>query len=85
MQVALVSPERILWEGEATMVLARSAGGDIAFLNNHAPFVGVLGAGRVLIRPAAGGADVEAIVDGGFVEVKDNRVTILSDAAELAA
>ena len=84
MQVALVSPERILYEGEADMVIARSAGGDIAFLNNHAPFVGVLGIGKVRITPAGGGNEIVAAVHGGFVEVKDNRVTILSDVAELA-
>lgn len=84
MHVALVSPERILYEGEAEMVIARSAGGDIAFLNGHAPFVGVLGIGKVRITPTGGGAEIVAAVHGGFVEVKDNRVTILSDVAELA-
>ena len=84
MDVALVSPERILYEGEAEMVIARSAGGDIAFLNNHAPFVGTLGIGKVRITPAGGGPEIVAAVHGGFVEVKNNRVTILSDVAELA-
>jgi F-type H+-transporting ATPase subunit epsilon len=84
MEVALVSPERILYQGEADMVIARSAGGDIAFLNNHAPFVGVLGIGRVRITPAGSNDEIVAAVHGGFVEVKDNRVTILSDVAELA-
>ena len=84
MQVALVSPERILYEGEADIVIARSAGGDIAFLNGHAPFVGTLGVGKVRITPAGGGAEIVVAVHGGFVEVKDNRVTILSDVAELA-
>ena len=87
MQVALVSPERILWEGEASMVIARSEGGDIAFLNNHAPFVGALGIGTVRILPSDGGRadEVVAAVHGGFVEVRDNRVTVLSDVAELAS
>lgn len=84
MHVALVSPERILWEGEASMVILRTAAGDIAFLNDHAPLVGALQIGRVRITPAEGGAEVVAAVHGGFVEVKNNRVTILSDVAELA-
>ena len=84
MDVALVSPERILYEGEADMVIARSAGGDIAFLNNHAPFVGVLGIGKVRITPAGSNDEIVVAVHGGFVEVKNNRVTILSDVAELA-
>ena len=86
MHVALVSPERILWEGEASMVILRTAAGDIAFLNDHAPLVGALQIGRVRITPAegSGSGEIVAAVHGGFVEVKNNRVTILSDVAELA-
>ena len=85
LQVELVSPERILYSGEAEMVIARTAGGDIAFLSGHAPFLGALGIGAVKIRPVGGGQDEVAAVHGGFVEVKDNRVIILSDVAELAS
>ena len=84
LQVELVSPERILYSGEAEMVIARTAGGDIAFLTGHAPFVGVLGIGKVVIREV-GGSSVVAAVHGGFVEIKDNRVSILSDVAELSS
>ena len=85
LSVQLVSPERILYEGEAEMVIARTAGGDIAFLSGHAPFVGTLGIGKVRIQQAErGGAEVVAAVHGGFVEVSDNKVTILSDVAELS-
>ncbi|HVF33520.1 MAG TPA: F0F1 ATP synthase subunit epsilon [Acidimicrobiales bacterium] len=83
LQVELVSPERILYSGEADMVIARTAGGDIAFLTGHAPFVGALGIGKVVIRETAG-TSVTAAVHGGFVEIKDTRVSILSDVAELA-
>jgi F-type H+-transporting ATPase subunit epsilon len=83
LQVEVVSPERILWSGEAEMVSARTVGGgEIAWLTGHAPFVGALDVGRIVIRPAAGQDEVVA-VHGGFVEVSDDRVTILSDVAEL--
>ena len=86
MQVELVSPERILWSGEADMVITRTlGGGDIAFLPGHAPFVGALGTGVLTIRPSAGGQDEKVAVHGGFVEVSNNTVTILSDVAELAS
>ena len=86
MQVELVSPERILFSGEADMVVARTeGGGEIAFLTGHAPFVGALGIGVVRIMPSSGAPEEKAAVHGGFVEVKDNRVTILSDVAELAS
>ena len=86
LQVELVSPERILFSGEAEMVIARTeGGGDIAFLTGHAPFVGSLGIGVVRVKPVGGAAEEKAAVHGGFVEVKDDRVTILSDVAELAS
>ena len=84
MQVELVSPERILYSGEAEMVICRAEGGDIAFQNNHAPFLGALSVGVVRILHD-GQQEERAAVHGGFVEVRDNRVIILSDVAELAS
>ncbi len=67
------------------MVIARTlGGGDIAFLTGHAPFVGALDIGKVTIRPADGPDELVA-VHGGFVEVSNDRVTILSDVAEVAS
>lgn len=83
MQVELVSPERILFSGEASAVTARAAGGDITFLTGHAPFIGVLSVGAVTIA-LTDGATMRVAVHGGFVEVMDDRVTVLSDVAELA-
>jgi F-type H+-transporting ATPase subunit epsilon len=91
LQVELVSPERILYSGEAEAVIARTVGGgDIAFYGGHAPFVGALEIGTVTIRTPAGTDDEFVAVHGGFVEVSssggDNpvtTVTILSDVAEL--
>jgi len=84
MEVELVSPERILWTGEAEMVIARTTEGDIAFLANHAPFIGALGIGTVTIEEP-GGKQTKIAVHGGFVEVSHNKVTLLSDVAELAS
>lgn len=82
LQVELVSPERILYSGEAEMVICRTANGDIAFLTGHAPFLGTLGNGPVRVKTMNGG-EVTVNVNGGFVEISNDRVTILSDAAEL--
>ncbi len=82
LQVELVSPERILFSGDATSVVARTADGDIAFLTGHAPFIGLLGVGAVTIA-LTDGTTMKVAVHGGFVEVMDDRVTILSDVAEL--
>jgi len=85
LEVQVVSPERILWTGEAEMVIVRTVdGGEIAFLTGHAPFVGALEIARVKVRPAEGGDDQLIAVHGGFVEVSNDRVSILSDVAETA-
>jgi F-type H+-transporting ATPase subunit epsilon len=83
--VELVSPERTLFSGEATMVRARTVGGgDIAFLPGHAPFIGALATWTVEIVLVDGSRELAA-VHGGFVEVSDDNVKILSDLAEMAS
>lgn len=84
MQVAVVSPERVLFEGEATQVITRTVGGgEVAFLAGHAPLVGALAASHTRIYLPDGSIQRVA-VHGGFVEVSHNSVSILTDAAELA-
>jgi F-type H+-transporting ATPase subunit epsilon len=84
LEVQVVSPERILYSGQASMVICRTTGGgDIAFLTGHAPFIGDLAIWPVEVVPVEG-ARVRVAVHGGFVEVSNDRVTVLSDVAELA-
>jgi F-type H+-transporting ATPase subunit epsilon len=83
LHVEVVSPERILWTGDADWVFARTVGdGEIAFATGHAPFVGALDIANVVVRPPEG-TDQLIAVHGGFVEVSHDRVTVLSDLAEL--
>ena len=85
MHVELVSPELILFSGDAEMVICRTiGGGDIAFLADHAPFLGALDDAIVRIRKTDGEWE-DAAVHGGFVHVRDNSVILLSDLAELAS
>ena len=85
MHVELVSPELILFSGDAEMVICRTiGGGDIAFLADHAPFLGALDDAIVRIRKTDGEWE-EAAVHYGFVHVRDNSVILLSDLAELAS
>ena len=84
LQVELVSPERILYSGEAEMVICRTVdGGDVAFLADHAPFLGALEIWSVTVRTVEGD-DVVAAVHRGFVHVRESEVILLSDVAELA-
>jgi F-type H+-transporting ATPase subunit epsilon len=82
-EVELVTPTRTLFSGEAETVFCRAEGGEIAFLANHMPYLGVLEPGVVRIVAASGSEDRLA-VHGGFVEVRDNRVIMLADVAEPA-
>ncbi len=82
LQVQLVSPERILFEGEAEMVIARTVGGgEIAFQPGHVPFIGVLAVWSVDVVHPGGGRDTLA-VHRGFVQVVGTKVSILSDVSE---
>ncbi|MCU1427555.1 MAG: atpC [Actinomycetia bacterium] len=82
MEVQLVSPEQVLYKGDADMVITRTVGGgDLAFLPNHAPFLGALAIWPVRILLPDG--ELRAAVHGGFVEVSNNSVTVLTDVAEL--
>ncbi len=82
LQVSVVSPESILFEGSAEMLVARTSDGEIAFLPGHAPFVGALGGYPVRVIRAEG-PEIAIAVHGGFVEFSDDQVTVLSDVAEL--
>ena len=84
MTVEVVSPEQILYSGEATMVITRTLSGEIAFLPGHAAFVGALNENHTRVYLADGSIE-EIAVHGGFVEVSNNKVSILSDSAELGS
>src|SRR5438067_11256160 len=85
MHVELVSPERILYSGDAEMVICRTiGGGDIAFLADHAPFLGALDDAIVRIRKTDGEWE-DAAGHGDCVHVRDNSVILLSHQPELAS
>jgi len=82
LEVQVVSPERVLYEGHAEMVVCRTSDGEIAFLPGHVPLLGSLGIAKVrALLPDS--AEQVVAVHGGFVEVSHNRVIVLSDVAEL--
>jgi F-type H+-transporting ATPase subunit epsilon len=83
MTVQLVSPEKVLFSGEATQVITRTlGGGEIAFLPGHAPFLAALVENHTRIT-LADGSVLDVAVHGGFVQVSGDTVSILSDVAEL--
>ena len=85
MRVEVVSPERVLFSGEATQVITRTlGGGEIAFLAGHAPFLAALipNHSRLYLTD---GSILDVAVHGGFVEVSNGKVSILTDFAELGS
>jgi F-type H+-transporting ATPase subunit epsilon len=83
MQVEVVTPERVIFSGESTMLVTRTLSGEVAFLPNHAPFLGALVENHTRIY-VEGDRVEDVAVHGGFVEVSNNKVSILAEAAELA-
>ena len=65
LQVELVAADRVVWSGEATMVIARTVEGDVGILANHAPMLSVLVEGTVEVRTLEDEYWV-AVVDAGF-------------------
>jgi len=85
LDVHLVTPEREVWKGEATMVVARGVDGDVGILPGHAPMLVSLAIGPLFIHQEGGVVGVA--VDGGFLHVTgtttDSRVDVLAEHAEL--
>jgi F-type H+-transporting ATPase subunit epsilon len=85
-EVFLVTPEREVWSGQATIVIARGSEGELGVMNGHAPMLIQLGIGPLFIQPTEG-ERVAAAVDGGFLHVmtsgEETRVDVLAEHAEL--
>ncbi len=83
LQVELVAADRQVWSGEASQVSARSVDGDIGILPGHSPLLVILAEGEVRIHGERGVQT--ATVDGGFLSVDHDRVTIISEAVDASA
>jgi len=79
--VDVVTPEAIVWSGEAQMISARTTEGDIGILADHEATMAALATGPVQITNADD--EVTTIgIHGGFLQVYANTVTLLTDRAE---
>ena len=80
LRVEVVTPEKRVWSGEAKMVSARTLDGELGVLPDHAQLLGVLADGTVSIK-AADGSTNDFVINGGFISVANNRVSILGESA----
>jgi F-type H+-transporting ATPase subunit epsilon len=81
--VDVVSPEATVWSGDATIVVARTPEGEFGVMADHEPMMGALATGPVEIESATG-ERVRIGVHGGFIQVLNNQVTLITDRAEIA-
>ncbi len=83
LNVELVAADRKVWEGEASMVTARSTDGELGIMPGHTPILGVLVSGDVRIH--TGGGAQTATIDSGFLSVDHDRVTIVAEAVDASS
>ena len=82
--VELVAPDRVVWEGEADLLIARTTDGELGIMANHIPLLGVLVDAPVRVRQD--GRDVKTVnVKGGFLSVTKEKVSVLAEAVEDAS
>jgi F-type H+-transporting ATPase subunit epsilon len=82
--VELVSVERMIWSGEATIVIARTTEGELGVLPGHAPLLGQLADGGVVTIRREDGDDMVVAAHGGFISVTEDGVSILAELAEVS-
>ncbi|MGO4255285.1 F0F1 ATP synthase subunit epsilon [Marmoricola sp. RAF53] len=83
LQVELVAADRLVWSGEATMLIARTTEGDVGILPGHAPLLSLMVDGVIDVTTSNGETWVAA-VDAGFLSVAADRVSVLAEHAEMA-
>ncbi len=77
MKLEIISPEKILFSGEVELVTLPGTLGSFTILEGHAPIISSLKNGKLLYR--VNGNDFELIVNGGFIEMKNNTVSVCID------
>lgn len=83
LNVSILTPEKVVFETKADFVVFPAATGEMGILTNHLPVLAQLGLGEVRIE-SQGKTDVFAVL-GGFAEVRDNKVSIFAETAEMAS
>jgi F-type H+-transporting ATPase subunit epsilon len=77
--VSVISPEAVLFEGTTDSVVAPAFDGEVGILTGHAPMVTLLGRGELRL-----GTGARFRVDGGFLQVVDDRVRVVTEHASAA-
>lgn len=76
MLVEVITPDKVVFSGEADSIKLPGSSGQFEALNNHAPLISSLDAGNVVIRTTEGEKEFE--ISGGIVEILNNKVIVLA-------
>ena len=82
LHVSVISPEASLYEGDATSVVAPAFDGEVGILTGHAPMMTLLGKGE--LRVEGGGAARKFTIEGGFLQVVNNHVRVVTERGTAA-
>lgn len=83
LQLEVVTPDRLIVSREVDYVSVQGTEGELGILPSHVPFLSALKIGNM--HYTADGETVHLFISGGFVEVSDNKVSILAESAEDAS
>lgn len=81
-ELEIISPDRIFYNGQVSFVEMRTSEGDIGVYKKHIPLTAILVPGLVKIYEPSEPEPKKAIVHAGFVEILENKVTIMAEVAE---
>ena len=79
LNVSVISPEAVLFEGTTESVVAPAFDGEVGILTGHAPMMTLLGKGQ--LRVGAEGSGKRFQVEGGFLQVVDDTVRVVTEHA----
>jgi F-type H+-transporting ATPase subunit epsilon len=83
LKVSVISPEKMLFEGEVSSLVAPAFDGEVGILPSHAPMLTLLGKGVLRLGP--NGESGRFQIDGGFLQVVDDQVRVVTERASAAA
>ncbi len=81
LKISVISPEAVLFEGETDSVVAPAYDGEVGILTGHAPLMALLGEGMLRL---GGGSARSFRVSGGFMQVLNNDVRVVTEKATAA-
>jgi F-type H+-transporting ATPase subunit epsilon len=82
LKVSVISPESVLFEGETDSVVAPAYDGEVGILTGHAPLMALLGEGQLRLGSGSGS---RFNISGGFMQVLNNEVRVVTEKASTAS